>query len=158
MGIDPGLSGAITVIHKPGTLTITEMPSNEADILGLLFSHKKNSLGGGGIKAVLERIKLSIFGASKSSNMKLYGSYMGLRMALTAANIPYEIIWSQNMWRELGVAPRKKGEKVNKWKGRLAMRAKVLYPGINIPKQVADSVLIAHYCQIKSTLGVSDAN
>lgn len=128
--------------------------------------------------AVIEWINPSIFGIKKSSACKLYGSYMALRMALTAARIPFEDVKPQVWQPTLGIAVKQKatgwenvvakrgknagllvtkktgGETTQDFKNRMMLRAVELFPKFenDITLATADALLIAEFCRRLRTI------
>lgn len=97
---------------------------------------------------VLEKILPGgIFGASKASFAKLYGSFRELRALFIAAGIHTEEVTAQVWLREFAIQPRKKGESTSHWKGRHKDAAQSLFNGREITKSACDSWLIAEYCR-----------
>jgi len=127
------------------------MPTTEFDI----FSHLSGHITG--TVAVIEWIHPAIFQIGKLQMSKLYGSYMALRMALTAAHIPFEDVRAEVWQQGIGIR-KKKGEKQAKWKDRLRGKAQQLFPQLPIwnetlekQRAIAYALLIAHYCKLKHT-------
>lgn len=147
MGIDPGLSGGIAVLDEYRKIvSLKEMPKTEHDVWMSINKWSTALAPTVTISCAIEEITTSIFGAAKSSMSKLYGSYMALRMALTAAAIPFDLVHSKIWQRDIMLSPRKKGEADNNWKSRLKQKAQQLYPrDPRITKGTADALLIAHY-------------
>lgn len=156
VGIDPGVVGGLAVINPPlgkrlGSVALIPMPPTERDIW--------DWIRGGGDRdpthAMIEWIHPAIQGIGKSQMSKLYGNYMQLRMALTAADIPFEDVKPRMWLRALGISPRKKTETRTQWKNRLKAKAQGLYPDLKITLATADALLIATFCQRKheGTLG-----
>lgn len=132
IGIDPGLSGGIGVISPNGTYA-HKMPDTERDILDLV----KSIASQGPCTCWLERVgpmpKQGVV-----SVWTFAGSYWGLRMALLAAEIPFDLVPPAKWQGALGC--RTGGDKnVSKTK------AQQLFPGIKITHAIADALLIAEY-------------
>lgn len=149
LGIDPGASGGIAALirheQKAIHLSITERQIWEA----------VNLWQGTNAVACIEWIHPAIKGIGKSPMSKLYGSYMALRMALTAANISHEIVRAQDWQKGLGIPKRKINENRTQWKNRLKQRAEQFFPNMKVTNATADALLIALYCKRKheGTLG-----
>lgn len=153
VGVDPGVNGGIAYLHYVddqlrGVGTF-RMPGYEKGVMELLQYLRSTTAN---VSAVLEGITPSFQGTGKASMAKLYGSYMALRMALTAVAIPFVDERSEVVWRGLGIPPRRKDENGKggrtKWKARLRNHAQSLYPAINLTNHVSDALLLAHYCMI----------
>jgi len=125
------------------------MPATEADLYDTLASatSDEDPFINETVMAVVELINPSIYGTSKSSNSKLYGNYMSIRMALTALRIPFTAVTAQKWHRSLGIAPRKKTETQTQWKSRLKAKAQQLFPQETVTLATADALLIACYCK-----------
>ena len=139
IGIDPGVSGGIAYHHGSG-VTLVNIPETEADIIRELYAMTE----GEEWFAFIEWIHPAIQGISKSAMSKLYGSYMALRMALTANKIPFEVV-KPEVWQKAIGMPRRNGMESNKWKNCLKAKAQQLFPKETITKDTADALLIAEY-------------
>jgi hypothetical protein len=154
LGIDPGMNGGLALLFPDGELVYDRMPETQQDIM--LWMHERCEEMD--VVAVIEWINPAIFKISKRSMSLLYGSYRELKMALTASEIPFSEEMAATWQRAVGVKPRKKGEPQGKWKNRLRSRAQQLFPRLPLWKEpkskgiqlaVADSILIAYYCQLR---------
>lgn len=153
IGVDPGASGGLACISgypqvRQWTVETIKMPETDADLLEWLRERSFNAC------AVLERVGGFIQGnPTPGSAMFNFGANFGaLRMALTAAAIPFDVIIPAKWQRGVGVTPRGKDEKKTSHKNRLKARAQQLFPGVKITLAVADALLIAAYCrQTKGT-------
>jgi hypothetical protein len=76
-------------------------------------------------------------------------NYGALRMALTAAGIPFEEVVPGVWQRGLNIPPRKKTEGKTAWKNRLKAKAQQLFPSVKITLATADALLIAEFCRRK---------
>ena len=145
IGIDPGVSGGIVVVRPDHNipLIVRKMPDTEVGILELLSECDYAT------HAYLEWIHPAIQNIGKSQMSKLYGNYMGLRMALFSASIPFDTARAQDWQRGLGITKRGKTETQTKWKNRLKAEAMRLFPekrtGIKITLWNCDAMLIAEY-------------
>tara|TARA_Y100001973_G_C5209218_1_gene344297 strand:+ start:32581 stop:33024 length:444 start_codon:yes stop_codon:yes gene_type:complete len=137
LGIDPGKNGGVAWLPADGKgkAEAAKMPGTETDVFQLL-----QTIGGSGdVFAVLEKVHSSpqmgvrsafTFGMNKG----------GLRMALAAAEIPYEEVSPLKWQTEMGC--RTAGDKnVSK------QRAQSLFPYLKVTHAIADSLLIAEYCR-----------
>lgn len=149
IGVDPGKTGGLCLLNGKGEiLTLQVMPQTERDIWEWL--HGWRSLQPlGKMMAQIEWIHPAILGIGKSSMSKLYGNYMALRMALIAAEIPFEDVKPRAWQKGLGISPRKKTENRTQWKNRLKAKAQELFPKEKITKDTADALLIAEHCRRK---------
>jgi Holliday junction resolvasome RuvABC endonuclease subunit len=82
-----------------------------------------------------------------ASSFKFGVNYGIVRMALTAAGIPFEEVTPQAWQKALGITHRKKTETPSEWKNRLRARAQQLFPSVSLTLATADALLIAEYCR-----------
>lgn len=170
LGIDPGSSNGGIALIRPTSLRGLQdvecwsIPQTEQDLWRLIktvtvdpFSLRSNS-SRVNVKAVIEWVHPAIQGIGKSAQSKLYGNYMACRMALTAAEIPFEDCMAAKWQAALSIPKRSKAENQNKWKDRLRGAAQRLYPKLpawtetlKVQREVCDAVLIATYCLRKHT-------
>ena len=136
VGIDPGQGGGIAVICG-SVVAANKMPETERDLLDCLRGFF--NLSDGDIVAVLERVHSSPqMGVSSSFK---FGVGVGrLRMALVAAQIPFDEVTPQRWQKTLGC--RSAGDK-NVTKSR----AQSLFPDLKVTHAIADALLIAEYCR-----------
>lgn len=143
IGIDPGASGGVA-FYGGGIITVHKMPGTERDILDLLRGECLDHAF-----CYIEWIHPAIQNIGKSPMSKLYGNYMGLRMALLACEIPFETVQAHKWQQSLGISKRGKTETQTKWKNRLKAKAQELFPekktGIKITLAKCDAMLIAEY-------------
>lgn len=163
IGVDPGKTGGLVSIQSLACWSgpmctrnnpwMVSMPETERDIWDWFDGIPRS-----GTVAYIEWIHPAIQGISKSNMSKLYGNYMQLRMALTAAGIPFEDVKPVTWQRGLGISPRKrvgkKAETDRQWKNRLRAKAQQLFPKLPIwsePRSkgrqlaICDALLIAEY-------------
>lgn len=88
--------------------------------------------------------------ASAHTTFVLGRSYGNLEMALVCARISFTEV-PPKQWQKFYGMKRDKGETKSKWKGRLYERAKKLFPDVEFNKELADAILIAHYCRSLKT-------
>ncbi len=175
IGVDPGQSGAIAWYWN-GQMRCEVMPSTEKDIWDLIGWDIRMGTSDD-LFACLEYVR-TMPNQGISSAFTFGWGYGGLRMALTAAEIPFEDVIPHTWQKALGIPKRKphtkkkkvvnrKGKLVTKkyggetgsqWKKRLKAKAQQLYPKLEIwslPRSegkqlaVADAILIATYCMRK---------
>lgn len=143
IGIDPGVSGAIAMLEPCGQTvagvrvieaSVRKMPSTERDLLDLLeVDVGPNSF------ACLEFVR-AMPRMGVASMFKFGQGYGALRMALVAANIPFDEVTPQK-WQK-AMQCRTGGDKnVSK------RRAQELFPTIKVSHWNADALLIAEYCR-----------
>lgn len=142
IGIDPGMSGGISVIVPGKSVNAYKMPETERDIWDLVHSLAKYS--DGDVCAVIERVH-SMPKQGVTSSFTFGMGYGGLRMALIAAGVPFREVTPQAWQKALGCLT--KGDKnVSKAK------AQQLFPTIKVTHALADSLLIAQWNVQTSTL------
>lgn len=133
IGIDPGLGGGLAAIGEGGTVRAFKMPVTDRDVLDLLSQF----LGGGGTRAVLERV-------SASPQMGVVSAFTfgrgfgGLTMALTAARIPFDLV-TPRTW-QTALACLSGGDK-----NITKRRAQQLFPHLAVTHAIADALLLAEY-------------
>lgn len=146
LGIDPGASGAISIIDIAGVAShklAQATPRDTWDYLATLASAHE-----GRLRACIEDIPPAIFGAGKSSCAKLYGSFKQLEAFLIAIDIPFKRVKAKVWQKALAIPPRKKTETTTQWKNRLKEFAQRLFPKEQITLATSDSLLIAHFCTL----------
>ena len=132
IGIDPGSSGGIAVLEGSGAVVLaTAMPDTDRDLFELLQRWTLQA------HAYLEHVHAMPKNGSQSA-FKLGGSDGRIRMGLTAAQIPFDVV-SPVKW-QTAMQCRTKGDKnVSK------RRAQELFPAQRVTHAVADALLIAEY-------------
>lgn len=147
-GIDPGGAGGFAFIYGDGLQPRIETlptPGTQRDVCDLLRLRREN------LTATVEWIHPAIPAIGKAPMAKLYGSYMSLQMALTALEIPFEIVQPVKWQHALGISRRGKTETTVQWKNRLKARAQQLFPQHPVTLKTADALLISQYCRLKAT-------
>ena len=160
VGIDPGVGGGLAVVSRDGKwANAIAMPSAEAEvwkwfgqviqISGRLFTFGCIELVGGYVGSYNREEGDDGSKSNPGSAMFVFGqSYGALRMALVAAEIPFEAVRPQAWQKELGIM--RTGEVgVTQWKNRLKLEAQRLFPDIKVIKKTADALLIAEYARRK---------
>lgn len=151
IGVDPGKQGGLVCLGNKIIRSATPMPSSERDVWDW-FSHISRHHSP---IAVIERVH-AMPKQGVSSTFKFGWGYGGLRMALTAAGIPFEDEPPQTWIRALSIPPKKKTENNSQWKERLRAKAQQLFPTLPLWKEpnskgkqlaVADALLIAEFCR-----------
>lgn len=156
VGIDPGVSGGVAAIGKD-KVHFGHMPSSERWVCDWLEEIQQlGKKDGEGTITYLEWIGTAIFGCDKSSMSKLYGSYKGLSMALTALCMPHQIVKPEEWQSGIGIQKRSRGESRTAWKSRLKAEAARLFPPLKVTLATADALLIAEYCRRRNG-GYKDA-
>lgn len=135
IGIDPGLSGGIAKLREDGAvLAIEKMPPTDFDVYDALAA-----LDGGPEKAMLERVSASPQ-MGVTSAFTFGKGYGGLRMALTAAGIPFDEVTPQK-WQKAMQCLTGGDKNISK------RRAQQLFPTVKVTHAIADALLIAEYCR-----------
>jgi len=149
MGVDPGQSGGIAVIKSTGqVIQLEAMPATERDVFDAVCY-----LGNESVNAVIEKVH-SMPQQGVSSTFKFGMGYGGLRMALIAADIPFDEVTPQTWQKALGVVKRNaKTESKNDHKKKLLQKAQQLFPGIKVTLKTADALLLAEYCR-RTCMGI----
>lgn len=150
IGVDPGMSGGVAVII-PRFNALPELYPMWGTETDMLKGLRLIQLDVDHPKAYIELIQTSIHAIGKSQMSKLYGNYSQLRMALLAAEIPFETVRPVEWQRGLKIPPKKKGETRAKWKNRLKAKAQELFPSAKgLTLKTCDALLIAEYCRRNS--------
>jgi len=139
IGIDPGLSGGISILSEGVKPYAVKMPDTERDVFDLLKSltnwHDTSPV------AVIEKVH-SMPGQGVVSSFTFGKGYGALRMALIALEIPFREITPQTWQKALGCMT--KGNKnVSKAK------AQQLFPSLTITHAIADSLLLAEWLRMQ---------
>ena len=141
IGLDPGQAGGIAVIVGADVRAV-KMPDTERDVLDYLRNCQ--TLSDGYIYGMLENVHSSPQ-MGVSSAFKFGVGFGGLRMALVAAGISFDLVTPQRWQKLLGC--RSQGDKnVTK------RRAQDIFPQIAVTHAIADALLLAEYCR-RITLG-----
>jgi len=139
MGIDPGLSGGIAMLHE-GILTSVPMPQTERDLLEVI-----NAYPGSQIVAVVELVHAMPLNGSISA-FKLGMNYGSIRMALVASRARFETVSPMKWQKALGLPTKKKTESKSVFKGRLKAKAQELWPDERVTLATSDALLLLEYC------------
>jgi Holliday junction resolvasome RuvABC endonuclease subunit len=149
MGIDPGISGGIAVIRK-GKVSHTSMPSTERDVWEWIRWWQDEGdilVPDWSVMAMIEQVGGYIGEAQPGSAAFRFGqSYGGLRMALTAADIPFQAVVPKT-WQKTFSLTRGKSEAKTAWKNRIKAKAQQLFPSEKVTLAIADALLIAEHCR-----------
>ncbi len=137
IGIDPGQSGAITIIDGKSVSSFPFKDKTDKDILDLFLDIPGDAF------AIMEKVH-GMPGMGGASMFTFGASYGLLKGILYASIIPFDLVPPQRWMKHLNCMT--KGDKnVTKTK------AQQLYPHLKITHSTADSILIATYCkEIKS--------
>jgi len=139
IGIDPGKSGGIAVVWSGGA-TAMKMPTTEKDLWQMI-----EGLAPLACFTVIERVH-SMPEQGVRSVFTFGWGYGGLRMALVAADIPFEEVLPTAWQRTFGLALGKKVKESHvQKKNRHKAKAQQLFPHVKVTHSVADALLIAEY-------------
>lgn len=151
IGIDPGASGGIAW-HDGGNVEVFKMPETEKDIFNLIECVSPQCTRRKAF-CYLEQVA-SMPGDSGRSMFTFGMGYGGLRMALIACNIPFEVVKPQVWKKEYKLIFRKKlhqkgmpDSKYKTWiKNQSKAKAQQLFPMFKkITHAHADALLIMEY-------------
>lgn len=139
VGIDPGASGAIAVIHEgsPMPLRLCRLSSTEKEVHEFLRLNPLPNV----VKtfAFIERVH-SMPKQGVVSSFKFGQSYGFLRGLLTAHEVPFEEVTPATWQKAMGCLT--KGDK-----NITKQRAGQLFPSVKVSHWNADALLIAEHCR-----------
>lgn len=154
MGIDPGMSGGLSVIgnrFESPYIHSSAMPKTERDTsdwIGHYFDSETF--------AVIEKVH-AMPKQGVSSTFKFGHNYGFLRGCLVSYAIPFVEVSPKTWQKRLDIPPRKKTETKTQWKNRLKQLAQQQFPETKVTLANADSLLIALYCSREHGGGNVDA-
>jgi crossover junction endodeoxyribonuclease RuvC len=139
LGIDPGKSGALAVIHpeRRAVKSYRFDSLSEQDIYSLILGYSLD-----GCRAFLEKVH-AMPGQGVTSMFTFGTGYGFLRGVLTAIGIPFEDVPPQTWQKKLGLGG-KYDSKPDRKKAHRA-HAQQLFPQLKITLDDADALLIAEY-------------
>lgn len=140
IGVDVGVNGGIAAIDQDGRVVrALSMPQTESDILGAFgWFAQQLRLRNATYRAMLERVRSSPQMGVVSA-FTFGAGYGGLRMALTAAQCPFDEV-APGVWQR-SLSCRSGGDK-----NITKRRAQELFP-VKITHAIADALLLAEYCR-----------
>jgi Holliday junction resolvasome RuvABC endonuclease subunit len=142
IGIDPGASGCVAVLHNDFSVSATCRMTNTAffEVVDFLRGYTQQ----GTPHVVLEKVASSPQMGVRSA-FTFGQSYGRIEGALVALEIAHSYVRPQDWQASLGIP--KRGKKTQpEHKRTLAEKARALYPKESITADVADALLIAHWC------------
>jgi len=156
IGIDIGSAGAIVVLPESGSPEILRfINSTEKQILDFVqditFKYEQ-------ISCIIELV--GAMPGQGVSSMFSFGNSAGfIRGIITACGISFQQKVPRTWQKSLGITPRfieknpitKKvlnEESKTDFKRRVRQKAEQLYPAVKMTNDIADALLIAHYCKI----------
>jgi Holliday junction resolvasome RuvABC endonuclease subunit len=136
LGIDPGVTGGMVCLEADGTVrAAVTMPPTEHDVYATLLELLEDEEA----HAVLERVwsspQMGVVSAFTFGR-----GYGALRMALTAAAVPFDEVTPPTWQTAMGC--RSKGDK-----NLTKRRAQALFPGQTVTHRTADALLLAEFCR-----------
>lgn len=156
IGIDPGASGAISVLvpQEPLATSIpygvrTHRFSSATDADTAAFFEHIAKEHAGSCFACLERVS-AMPGQGVSSTFKFGQAYGMLQGLLLANKIPFSQVVPRSWQKHFGIAPAKSaGLSKTQHKNTLKAKAQELFPAEKIVLESADSLLIALYAGVE---------
>lgn len=153
IGIDPGVSGAITVLNEDGkVVALTKMPQTMGELLFFLQQFTDNDT-----TCYLEKVHARP-GDGAASMFKFGQGFGWLQMALLAARVKTIEVLPNTWMRGLGIKSKKKDETKTAYKNRLKFVAEQLFPEQRVTLWNADALLIAHALYVADKKGEISAN
>lgn len=153
IGIDPGVSGAITALNKDGkVVALTKMPQTMGELLSFLQQFTDNDT-----TCYLEKVHARP-GDGAASMFKFGQGFGWLQMALLATKIKTIEVHPNTWMRGLGIKSKKKDETKTAYKNRLKFVAEQLFPKQRVTLWNADALLIAHALYVADKKGEISAN
>lgn len=139
IGIDPGVSGAITALNENGkVVALTKMPQTMGELFSFLQQFADNDT-----TCYLEKVHARP-GDGAASMFKFGQGFGWLQMALLAAKIKTIEVLPNTWMRGLGIKSKKKDETKTAYKNRLKFVAEQLFPDQKVTLWNSDALLIAH--------------
>lgn len=153
IGIDPGVSGAITALNKDGkVVALTKMPQTMGELLSFLQQFTDNDT-----TCYLEKVHARP-GDGAASMFKFGQGFGWLQMALLAAKIKTIEVLPNTWMRGLGIKSKKKDETKTAYKNRLKFVAEQLFPDQKVTLWNSDALLIVHALYVADKKGEINAN
>lgn len=153
IGIDPGVSGAITALNENGkVVALTKMPQTMGELLSFLQQFTDNDT-----TCYLEKVHARP-GDGAASMFKFGQGFGWLQMALLAAKIKTIEVLPNTWMRGLGIKSKKKDETKTAYKNRLKFVAEQLFPDQKVTLWNSDALLIAHALYVADKKGEVNAN
>ena len=143
IGIDPGVSGGITVINEAGRIKTFKCPKTVSD-MSILFQICVDRTPPEKVKFLMERVWARPTNGSRHAFTYgvNYGQWLGIVASL---DVPIQTEIPLNWMKWFGCP---KGIEVRKRKNWLKDKAKELYPKLKkVTLATADAILITHYAK-----------
>lgn len=149
-GLDPGKQGGIVVLDSDkNVVAFTEMPPTEKDLWLFLTRFSQCRLG----NAALEAVR-SMPGEGHKGAFTFGEGFGRLKMALTAAEIPYNLVQPKAWQKEVSIRGRSPKEPKAALKERCRTRAQSLFPVLDVwggtlkvQRAICDALLLAEYAR-----------
>lgn len=141
LGIDPGASGGIAALRADGSIaSLAKMPETDRDLVDAFKGFKSLDAH---VFAMMERVNAGVFGRPGAkmgvvSAFTFGGAYRAIKVALTAADIPFDEVMPLK-WQN-ALSCRSRGNK-----NITKARAQQLFPLVKVTHATADALLIAEY-------------
>ena len=141
IGIDPGKSGGITMIHDNNFKTY-KCPQRTED-MAMLFSLLVGDTSSYDIKVLMERVWARPNNAVRSAFAYgvNYGQWLGI---IACHEIPLQTCLPNEWITYYGCSKELEYQERKRW---LKEKAKSLYPSLNVTLMTADSILITDYAK-----------
>lgn len=153
IGIDPGVSGAITALDENGkVVALTKMPQTMGELLSFLQQFTDNDT-----TCYLEKVHARP-GDGAASMFKFGQGFGWLQMALLAAKIKTIEVLPNTWMRGLGIKSKKKDETKTAYKNRLKFVVEQLFPDQKVTLWNSDALLIVHALYVADKKGEINAN
>ena len=147
LGIDPGKGGGLAALDRQGQMVLAHaMPETDWDFFDGVRSLLRNAeMDNSTMVARLEFVRSSPQMGVVSAFTFGCG-YGAIRMALLAAEIPFDQVVPRVWQKALGILYPKGATDTQK-KNITKTRAQQLFPGQKITHATADALLIAEHCR-----------
>jgi len=145
IGIDPGASGCVVVLYHGESPAICRMKTSpKCEVIDFLRGYVDSPLSSGTAHVALEQVASSPQMGVRSAFAFGQG-YGWLEGVLSALQLPFTYVRPQVWQKDLAI-PKKKEKTQPEHKRVLVDKARQLYPKEKITADVADALLIAHWC------------
>lgn len=141
IGIDPGKSGGVTMIHGDDTKTY-KCPQRTED-MAILFSLLVGDTSSYDVKVLMERVWARPNNAVRSAFAYgvNYGQWLGI---IACHEIPLQTCLPNQWISHYGCSKELEYQERKRW---LKEKAKSLYPKLNVTLMTADAILITDYAK-----------
>lgn len=163
VGIDPGVHGGIAAIYPNGAIEFQKFATlSKGDVWNLMSyifdpirDEKAPQLK---FRVVLEKVS-GYMGKAKGagddtpgSSMFVFGENFGLVQGCLLGcglreGVDYHLVTPQKWQAGVGIPSKDSRETRTLWKRRLKLTAEKIFPQLKLTLDVADALLIAHYCR-----------